>query len=50
MENEVGEAIKRAEERTLKEVEEALGTSILLGVAYTTINKFKKNLNEELEK
>lgn len=49
MNSEVGKAIQKAKERTLKEVEQTIGTSILLGVAIATINNFEKNLKEELK-
>lgn len=49
MNSKVGQAIEKAKERTLKEVEQVIGTSILLGVAVATINNFEKNLKEELK-
>lgn len=49
MNSEVEKAIQKAREKTLEEVEQIIGTSILLGVAIATINNFEKNLKEELK-
>ena len=48
-EKEVGKIIDKAIDKTLKEAEDVLQNTMLLGVALATLNNFKKNLTEELK-
>ena len=47
---EVGEIIDKTIDKTLKEAEDVLQNSMLLGVALATLNNFEKNIKEELKK
>jgi len=45
----VEDAIQKAIDKTLKETEDVLQNTMLLGVAIATLNNFEKNIKEELK-